>query len=132
MTNNDSYGRRKDDIMLPELSPEIIASLSDTQRTNLRIIQSLSSINNTISSLNTTLQDIKNEVAEHDKILVTGNGVPSMQERMRTLEAFMETMKYWGRFIGGAIVLQTLGFAVATVIAVVRVLPLIEKLAATP
>lgn len=127
-----NYGRRTNDIMLTELTPEVIASLTDTQRTNLRMVQSISNINTTISNINTTLQEIKAEVGAHEKILITGNGVPSLQERLRLLEKFVDNFNYWFKFVGGAIVLQTLAFFIGVVIALVRFLPLLEKLADTP
>lgn len=132
MANESHYGRRAEDVMIPELTPEIIASLTDSQRTNLRIVQSLSSINVNIANLNSTLQGIKTEVDIHEKILITGNGVPSLQERLRNLEKFVDSFQYWLRFVGGAIVLQTLAFFIATVVAFVRILPLLEKLVNNP
>lgn len=119
------YGRRKDDMSLEGLSPEAIASLTDTQKINIRIIQNLTSIN-------TALNDLRHDVGVHDKILVTGNGVPSLQERLRNLESYTDALKYWGKFVGGAIIIQTVAFFVAIVVALVRFLPLLEKLAAAP
>lgn len=124
--SNETYGRRKEDVMLPtELTPEMIASLTDSQKINLRIIQNL-------TSLNTAINDMKHDVSVHDKILVTGNGVPSLQERLRNLEKFVDGFQYWLRFVGGALVLQTLAFFVGIIIALVRFLPLLEKLANQP
>lgn len=110
---------------LEGLSPEAIASLTDTQKINIRIIQNLTSIN-------TALNDLRHDVGVHDKILVTGNGVPSLQERLRNLESYTDALKYWGKFVGGAIIIQTVAFFVAIVVALVRFLPLLEKLAAAP
>jgi hypothetical protein len=132
MSTETSYGRRANDLMLTELTPEVIASLTDTQRTNLRMVQSISNINTTISNINTSIQEIKTEVNTHEKILITGNGIPSLQERLRSLEKFVDTFKYWLRFVGGAIVLQTLAFFVGVIIALVRFLPILEKLANQP
>lgn len=123
---SENYGRRIDDVMLPsEITPEMISNLTDSQKINLRIIQN-------ITSLNTAINDIKHDVSVHDKILVTGNGTPSLQERLRNLEKFVDSFQYWLRFVGGAIVLQTLAFFVGIVIALVRFLPLLEKLANQP
>lgn len=117
-----SYGRRKDDIMWPELTPEVLANLTDSQKINIQILQNL-------TSLNTKLNDLDHDVKIHDKLLITGNGSPSLQERLRNVEHFVENMKYWSRFIGGALILQTLAFFIGIVVAVVRFLPLLEKLA---
>lgn len=128
-TEQHIYGRRKDDDMpTDQLTPEIIASLSDSQRMNVRIIQSLTNINNNISALNTNLTNIKIDVDNHEKILITGdNGRLSMQERMRNVENYLEGIRYWSRLVGGAILLQTITFGIATAIALVRILPLLEK-----
>lgn len=108
--------------MLPGLTPEMLANLTDSQKINIQIIQHLTSIN-------TALNDIRHDVSVHDKLLVTGNGEPSIQERVRNLEKFVEGILYWGRFVGGAIVIQTLAFFVGIIIALVRFLPVLERLA---
>jgi hypothetical protein len=128
----ETYGRRANDLMLNELTPEVIASLTDTQRTNLRMIQSISNINTTISSISSAMQELKTEVGTHEKILITGNGIPSLQERLRSLEKFVDTFQYWLRFVGGAIVLQTLAFFVGVVIALVQFLPILKRIADQP
>lgn len=119
---SENYGRRKEDAMPTDLTPEMLASLTDTQKINLRIIQNL-------ASLNTAINDVRHDVSIHDKLLVTGNGEPSIQERLRNLEQFAEGIRYWSRFLGGAIIIQTIAFGAATIIAIVKVLPLLEKLA---
>lgn len=110
---------------LGDLTPEAFSKLTDSQKTNIRIIQNL-------TALNTALNDLRHDVSIHEKVLVTGNGDLSLQERMRNVEGYIETMKYWGRFIGGAILIQTISVFVAIIIAIVRFLPLLERLAAQP
>lgn len=122
MLPQPTYGRRKDDVMLPDLTPEIISNMTDSQKINVQILQSLNSIN-------TRLNDLGHDVGIHDKLLVTGNGTPSLTERIRRVEEFMSSVQYWGRFVGGAIILQTLAFLLSIVIAMSRFLPLLEKLA---
>lgn len=107
------------------LSPETVANLTDTQKINVKIIQNL-------TSLNTAVNDIRHDVGEHNKLLVTGNGNPSLQERLRNLESYTDSLKYWSKFVGGAIIVQTVAFFVAIVVALVRFLPLLEKLADAP
>ena len=122
--NDDTYGKRKDDLMLPDLTPEVVANLTDTQKMNIKIVQN-------ITSLNTALNDVQHDVSLHQKLLVTGNGEPSLQERLRNVEHFVDGFKYWIRFIGGALVLQTLTFTIGIIVAIVRFLPVLEKLAST-
>lgn len=108
--------------MPEDLGPDIIGNLTDTQKTNIKIIQN-------ITSLNTALNDLQHDVSIHDKILVTGNGGIPLPERIRNLEAFTDSIKFWLRTVAVAIVLQTLSFSIAIVIAMIRFLPILEKLA---
>lgn len=122
------YGRRKDDLMLPtsELPPEVYNDLPDSQKIHIKMLQN-------ITSLNTVVNDMQHKVNVHDEALVTGgNGKPSIQERIRTMEKYIDNLQYWGRFVGGALVVQTLGFFIGIVIALVRFLPLLERLANKP
>ena len=112
--------------MLPiDLTPENVSNLTDTQKTNIKIIQN-------ITSLNTALNDMRHDVSVHDKILITGNGEPSLQERLRSVESFIDGLKYWNRIISGALILQTLAFFFGTIMAIIRFLPLLERLAKQP
>lgn len=121
--NEEHYGRRKEDLV--DLPQEVAARLTDSQKINIKIIQNLTSIN-------TALNDLQHDVGIHNKLLVTGNGEPTIQERLRSIEGFINAVKYWSRFIGGAIIVQTIAFFVGIVIAVVRFLPILEKLASQP
>lgn len=107
------------------LTPEKVANLSESQKINVQIIQNLTSIN-------TAVNDLRHDVNIHDKILVTGNGDPSLQERLRNVESFIDGIRYWSRFVGGAIIVQTLAFFIGIVVAMVRFLPLLEKIANSP
>ena len=118
----ENYGKRKDDFMPNDLTPEFIAGLTDSQKINIQILQNL-------TSLNTRINDIGHDVSVHDKLLVTGNGVPSIPERLRVLEQFRDDVKYWSRFIGGALVLQALAFLVGIVVAIVQFLPILKQIA---
>ncbi len=117
----------KDNLMteLPELTEEVIANLTDSQKINIQILQNL-------TSMNTRMNRLGEDVSLHNKILITGNGLPSLQERIRSLEEFVGNMRYWGRFVGGAIILQTIVFLFATVMALVRFLPLLESISKNP
>jgi hypothetical protein len=116
------YGKRKDDIMLPELTPEIAANLTDSQKINIKIIQSLNSIN-------TALNDLRHDVKVHDALLVTGNGELPLPERMRNVEKFVDTFKFWQRTVAVALVAQTVTFGIAAVIYFIKLTPLLDALA---
>jgi hypothetical protein len=75
------------------------------------------------------INDLQGRVGQHHKLLVTGNGELSYSERLRNAEKFIDEIKYWTRFVFGALILQTITFAAAVVIAVFRFLPILEKLA---
>jgi hypothetical protein len=122
----ENYGRRKDDFMpIDEITPDILASLNDSQKTHIRILQN-------ITSINTALNDMQHDVSVHNKLLITGNGELPIPERLRNAERFIATTNYWGRFIGGALVVQTIAFFIGILIAIVRFLPVLERLAAQP
>lgn len=125
---DEFYGKRKDDIMLPDLTPEMAANLTDSQKINIRIIQSLNAVN-------TALNDLQHIVTVHDRILITGDdgsGEPSLQERVRNLERFVDTFKFWQRTVALALVAQTVTFGVAAVVYFIKLTPLLNALAKQP
>lgn len=106
-------------------------SLTDTDK-NLLIWQGLQ---DTWTKLMETIdhqKEIEADTKVHQKLLVTGNGEPSLMERMRNAEKFINNFGYWARFIGGALIVQTITFGVAIIIALVRFLPVLEQLAKNP
>lgn len=122
---SENYGKRSDDLMLQDLPPEVAARLTDTQKINIKILQNLTSIN-------TALNDVKHDVNVHQKLLVTGNGDPSILERLRKIEDFVANFRYWSRYIGSAFILQAITLAIGLAIVVVRLQPLLEKIANQP
>lgn len=111
--------------MLPDMTPEMLASLTDSQRINVKIIQNL-------TSLNTSLNDTQHEVATLNKLVIAGNGDPALMERVRNLESFVGGTKYWLRLVAGALILQTITFGTTAVIFFIRLVPLVEKLTNKP
>lgn len=80
------------------------------------------------------LNDLQTKVSRHETLLITGteHELP-IPERIRNLERFINNTKYWVRFVGGALVVQTLAFAGAVLWAALRLLPALERiLAANP
>ena len=117
------YGRRKTDMQdIDELTPDVLANLTDSQKVHIKILQNQASIS-------TVINDITSAMNMYSKLIITGeDGKPSMQERMRKVEEFIDNWKYWVRLIGGALIIQTITFFFATIIALIRFLPLLEKL----
>lgn len=117
----ENYGRRMDDLMMSDITPEVEATLSNSQKINVKIIQNL-------TSLNTAINNLQADVRIHDKVLITGNGEPSLQERVRKLETFVESFQFWQRTVAVALVLQTITFGAAAVIYFIKLTPILEKL----
>ena len=88
-------------------------NLTDSQR--LIILQ-----NNQIES-NTKLE-------KHHRLLVEGNGELPLVEKVRNLEAFVTTMKFWMRTIAVALVLQTVTFGVSAAIYFIKLYPALERI----
>ena len=63
-----------------------------------------------------------------DKILVRGNGKPSMQEDVRTVLAFVKTMQFWITTIALAFIAQFITIGVGIVITLIQLLPILERL----
>lgn len=97
-------------------------------------------------SHDTRLQDLRNDTNEIKKDVdiikettLAGNpttGLISHSERIRELEKYADTIKetirYWGRLIGGALLLNFLGFMAGIIVAVLQFLPLLKALAEKP
>lgn len=99
---------------VPDLSPQ----LTESQKLNLNVI-----------SLNTKVNDLSTDVGALNKVVLLGNGELPLREQVRNHDSFIKDVRYWVRFIGGALILQTITFGVAVIIAVVKFLPILEKLA---
>jgi len=106
-------------------------NLSDTDR-SLIVWQGLT---DTWAKLIETIDHqkvIEADTKVHDRLLVTGNGEPSLLERMRVVEKFIGNFNYWAKFVGGALIIQTITFFFAIIVALVQFLPLLKKLADSP
>lgn len=115
-----TYGRRKDDITMAEITPEFLAGLTDSQKVHINLLQN-------ITSINTAINDINHKVLTHDVLLVTGS--PSLQERVRNVEDYINSLKFWGRAIGLTLMTQTIAFLAGIIVAVYKFLPVLERLA---
>jgi hypothetical protein len=97
---------------------DLTTNLTDEQKIAMNII-----------TLNTAVNDLQNEMKIMNKVVLVGNGELPLREVVRNHDKFIMDIKYWTRFIGGALVLQTLAFAGGIIIAVVKFLPILERLA---
>lgn len=106
-------------------------NLTDTDR-NLIIWQGLT---DTWGKLQETIEHQKQIEADtrvHDKLLITGNGEPSILERMRNVEKFVSTVLKLAWLFVGAIVVQITAFAIMAVWVVGRLYPILDKIATNP
>jgi len=69
---------------------------------------------------------------KHHKILIEGNGVLPLVEKVRNLETFVESIKFWLRTIAVALVLQTVTFGVAALVYFIKLYPILANLANKP
>lgn len=67
-------------------------------------------------------------VIEHDKILVRGNGKPSIQEDVRNLVLFSTSIKFWMTTIAVTFLAQFLAVGVGLVITVLQIAPAVQHI----
>jgi len=97
----------------------MLPSLTESQKINLNII-----------TLNTAVNDLQHIQQEHHDILIKGkDGQIPLVEQTRNNTVFIREIKYWTKFVFGALILQTIAFLVGIIMAIVRFLPVLEKLA---
>lgn len=87
----------------------------------------------TIASLERILtEDIKPLLSEHDKILVRGNGEPSLQEKLRNIEAYIredrENRKYYSRLFISIALTNVAALVIASLIWFIKILPVLDSI----
>ena len=97
--------------------PDLSSGLSESQKINLNVI-----------SLNTRVNDLQADVNLLNKVVITGNGELPLREQVRNHDNFIRDIKYWVRFVGGALVLQTIVFLAGIFVTIVKILPALESL----
>lgn len=68
------------------------------------------------------------KINKHHKVLLEGNGELPLVERVRNLETFVNSLKFWFRTLAVAIVLQTLTFGIAALVYFIKLYPILERL----
>lgn len=113
--------------------PTDLPGLTETQKTFDAMRNNLISVNTSLNTLQEAAKEHEVRVKKLEEVVVVGNGELALRERVRTLESFVDdikdVMKYWGRLIGGALLLNFLGFSVGIIVALIKFLPVLEKLA---
>lgn len=69
------------------------------------------------------------KINKHHKILIEGNGELPLVERVRNLEKFIDSLKFWLRTVAVALVLQTLTFGASALIYFVKLYPILQEIA---
>jgi len=129
---SENFGRRKTDYMLGDLTPEVLASMTDSQKINIQMLQALTSTNTRLNDVSHNVTVLKDRVDHHDELLVTGNGELPILERVRNAEKFIDNVRYWVKIVIGLLLAQFVAFASASIIAYLKFLPVLERLASKP
>ena len=82
-----------------------------------------------LTSLGTSMNEILSKVDKHHKVLIEGNGEIPLVEQMRNVVSFINSIKYWLKFLVGAILIQTVTFGAAAFIYFLKLYPVITQLA---
>lgn len=85
-----------------------------------------------VTSLSTNLAETNTQVAKHHKVLIEGNGELPLVEQVRNLNTFVNGVRYWMKFLIGALLIQTLAFLGTAVMYFVKLYPILDKLTNNP
>lgn len=115
-----------------------IPHLTDTQKSYDAMRNNLISVNTGLNTVQEGIKEQENRIAHLEVIVLNGDGNKQLShsERIRVLESYIDgvrdTIKYWGRLIGGALILNFLGFMAGIIVAIIKFLPVLEKIAKLP
>lgn len=79
--------------------------------------------------INERLETLETTVEALDKIVVRGNGKPSLQEDVRTTLKFVYNLQWWMTTIAVTFIAQFVAVSVAMVLTLVRLLPILTEIA---
>jgi hypothetical protein len=119
------------------MPPIDIPNMTETTKVLTMMRDALIGHDTRLQNLRDDQSELKADVELLKSNVLTGAGTSlSHAERIRNLETFAEsvkdTIKYWGRLIGGALILNFLGFATGILVAILKFLPILERLASQP
>lgn len=85
-----------------------------------------------LADLERELGIIKPLVQEHDKVLIRGNGEPSLLEEMRNVKRYIEDEKenrrYYIRLITGIAATNVIALIFAAIAWFIKILPVLEQI----
>jgi predicted ATP-dependent Lon-type protease len=83
-------------------------------------------------SLSLTLNQVQSDTARLEKVVLIGNGELPLVEKVRNHETFINNFNYWGKIVAGILIAQFITLIGAGIWSLIKVLPLLEKLANQP
>lgn len=124
---------------MSEIPPIDTPSMTGTTKVLNILRDGLIAHDTRLQNLRTDLTETQNKVEILEKTVITGDLTGrelSHSERIRNLETFTgdlrDAIKYWGRYVVGALLLNFIGFMVGILVALIRFLPILEQLAKKP
>ena len=93
--------------------------LTETQKVNMNIL-----------TLNTAVNDVQEDVRKLNKVVLEGNGELPLREQVRNHSQFINEFRYWWRFVIGLVMAQLVAFTIASIVAYLKFLPILQELAA--
>lgn len=83
----------------------------------------------TMREIKGCLSEVEHKVDEHDKILIRGNGQPSLQEEVRALKVYVSEQKSWLKAIALLFAAQFAAVFISMLVLFIQVIPDLQKLA---
>lgn len=84
----------------------------------------------TMREIKASVEEVERKVDEHDKILIRGNGQPSLQEEVRALKVYVGEQKSWLKAIALLFAAQFSAVFISMLVLFIQVIPDLQKLAA--
>lgn len=110
-----------------------LPNLTDTGKILNMLRDAMIAQNTGLQNVRDDVNEIKADVTILNQVIVTGaSGELPLKEQVRNHDGYIKDLKYWARFIGGALIIQTIAFSFGVIIAIVRFLPLMEALSKQP
>jgi hypothetical protein len=83
----------------------------------------------TMREIKADLTEVCTKVSEHDKILIRGNGQPSLQEEVRILKNYVGEQKAWLKAIALLFAAQFIAVFIGMVVLFIQVIPDLQRIA---
>lgn len=121
------------------IPPIDLPNMTDTTKVLTMLRDGLIAHDTRLQGLRDDINELNVDVKVIKEATLAGNpttGLLSHAERIRILETYADgikdTIRYWGRMVGGAMLLNFLGFMTGVIVAIIRFLPVLEALAKKP